>query len=82
MYYCLELPSAPSLFCPELKHLLSTGVLKQQDKFQLEPFTITVASSAKVHMLGDSVDCPLSNGVRASIGKVKLNLEMSLSVAP
>ena len=52
MDVCLELPSALSLFCPELKHLFITGVLKQQDKFQMEPFTITVASSAKVHKLG------------------------------
>ncbi|OGH92304.1 MAG: hypothetical protein A2563_04955 [Candidatus Magasanikbacteria bacterium RIFOXYD1_FULL_40_23] len=57
MYLCLELPSALSHFCPELKHLSITGVLKQQDKFFLlkskkQPFAITVASSAKVHMLG------------------------------
>jgi hypothetical protein len=54
MDVCLELPSAPSLFCPELTRLFLTGGLKQQDKFQMEPFTLTVASSAKVHMLGDN----------------------------
>ena len=45
MDVCLELPSALSLFCPELTDLSITGRLKQQDKFQMEPFTITVASS-------------------------------------
>ena len=71
MDLCLELPSAPSLFCPELNRLFLTGGLKQQDKFQMEPFTITVASTRRIRMCSVATvgqQCPSVDG-RASIGK-------------
>ena len=58
MDLCLELPSAPSLFCPELNRLFLTGGLKQQDKFQMEPFTLTVASTRRFACARARQRCP------------------------
>ena len=44
------------------------------------PFRLACKLNLLFHVLVATVDCLVSAGVRASIGKVKLNLEMSLSV--
>jgi len=73
---CLELPSTHLCSCSEEQATaLNTSPCGR-------PQSLIVASSGESsNARTDTVgDCPLSVGVDASIGKVKLNLEMSLSV--
>ncbi len=60
------LPSALSLFCPDLKHLSPTGVLKHAGQIspveREKPFTLTVASTRRLRICSGG-ERRLSNGV-------------------